>query len=458
MTIRDASKLLRSKEISVKELVQQSLAAAERDAHLNAFITITADQALRRAEELDEELRQGQDRGPLHGIPIGFKDLCYTRGTRTTNGSKLFTDFVPDYNATVVERLEAAGAISIGKLNQHEIAYGITSSNPWFGHVRNPWNPECIPGGSSGGSGVAVAAGSIFCGIGSDTGGSIRCPAAFCGTVGIKPTFGRVSRHGCFPLGLSLDTVGPLTRSVADAAVVLGVIAGPDLRDDATLRHPAESFVVDRTNSLEGVRLGVPDNFYTDRLHPDVASMYKGAIRTAEELGARITAVTVPDPEGLNVLARVTLLCEATAVMRPYLHRREELGKDVMGLLDQGGLVGASEYISAQRLRRSMQVAWDRMFRDVDALVTPCSPVPAPRIGQSSVTVSGVDEDTRIASTKYLRGVNVLGLPAIAIPCGLTSDPLPVGLQIIGSAWSEQRLIAYASALERALPAVRLPG
>jgi aspartyl-tRNA(Asn)/glutamyl-tRNA(Gln) amidotransferase subunit A len=458
MTIGEAGRLLRAREISSVELVQNALDGAERDQALNAFLTITGDEALASAEELDRDLQSGRDRGPLHGIPIAFKDLYYTRGVRTTNGSKLFESFVPDEDATVVRKLQGAGAVCIGKLNQHELAYGITSNNPWFGAIRNPWDPECIPGGSSGGSGVTVATGTVFAALGSDTGGSIRNPAALCGTVGIKPTFGRVSRCGCFPLGLTLDTMGPLTRTVEDSAIVMNVIAGFDPQDDATVDRPVVDFVPPAATepSLDGVRLGVPNNFFLSRLHPDIDLLYRAAVREAERLGAEVLPVDVPDPEGLNLIARTTLLGEASAVLQKYLGRRSEIGADVRALLDQGSELGAAEYINAQRVRRRMQSEWRAMFDRIDVLLTPSSPMPAPRIGQSTVLLGGQEEDTRLAATKFLRGVNAMGLPALAIPCGVTRERMPAGLQLIGSAWSEKRLFAWGRALESVLPEVRL--
>jgi len=460
-TIHDAGRLLRSGQISVVELVEEALRGAEADQRLNAFITITGDQARQEARVLDAELRAGQNRGPLHGIPIGLKDLVYTRGVRSTNGSKLFENFVPSFDATLLTKLSAAGAISIGKLNMHEMAYGISSSNHWYGSVRNPWNPDCIPGGSSGGSGVTVATGTVFCAIGSDTGGSIRNPAAYCGVVGIKPTFGRVSRHGVFPLGLTLDTLGPLTRSVADAALVLGVMSGGDPKDDATGTRGTEEFVPAGDNgapALKGVRIGVPENFFLARLHPDVAAAYQNALRIAESLGAILVPVHVPDPEGLNAIARTTLLSEASAVLQPYWERRDEIAPEVLTLLDQGRLVTATEYVNAQRLRRHMQGSWRTMFAGIDVLLTPSSPVPAPKIGQTTVEIDGQPEDTRLASTRLLRGVNALGLPGLAIPAGLTElERMPIGLQLIGAAWSEKRLFAYGHALESALPKISLP-
>ena len=316
-------------------------AAIQRIERLNsrlcAFLTVTADSALTRAREAEAELAAGRDRGPLHGIPIAVKDLFYTRGVRTTGGSKIFEDFVPDYDAAVVEKLEAAGAVMLGKLNMHELAYGITSANPHFGPVRNPWNPEYSPGGSSGGSGAAVAAGMVYAAMGSDTGGSIRIPASFCGVVGLKPTYGRVSRYGTMPLGYSLDHMGPLTRSARDAALVLNAIAGYDARDPASSRHPVVDFVPDEECSIRGLRVGFPENFLFERLDPDVESAVRGAVARAGSLGAVVKPVKIrPDPEAMNAIARTVLLGEAAATLQPYLGNREKFGADVLALLDQG--------------------------------------------------------------------------------------------------------------------------
>ena len=455
MTIAETGPRLRTREISCKDLVEQALSGAERDRRFNAFITVTADQAVARARELDRELSNGKDRGPLHGIPVGFKDLFFTKGVTTTDGSKLFADFTPDYDATVVAKMEAAGAISVGKLNMHECAYGITSSNPHYGAVRNPHNPDCIPGGSSGGSGVAVATGTIFCGMGSDTGGSIRIPASFCGVVGLKATFGRVSRHGCFPLGLSLDHMGPLTRSVRDAALVLNAIAGPDGHDEACSHRPVEDYVPGEDASLQGKRVGLPENFYTDKLDTEMREAFNRAASLAESQGARIVPVRIPDPEGLIAVARVILLAEASAVMQPHWNRREDFGPDVLTLFDQGRLVPATQYVNAQRVRREMIRNYAKLFDGIDVLFTPTTPMAAPRIGQTTVRLGDSDEDTRLSATRFMRGINVLGNPALSIPCGWSSTGLPFGLQLVGRPWGERMLLDCGAAMERALmPAV----
>ena len=285
MTIREAAQALRERQVSSVELTTAALGRVERlDGKLRSFITVTADRALAQAAASDAALAAGKPRGLLEGIPIAVKDLFYTCGIRTTGGSALYADHVPQSSATVVERLDAAGAVMLGKLNQHELAYGITSANPHFGAVANPWNLEHSPGGSSGGSGAAVAAEIVYAAMGTDTGGSIRIPASFCGTVGLKPTYGRVSRHGVMPLGYSLDHMGPLARSVRDAAVVLNAIAGPDPRDETSSRFPVVDYVPEEGCSVRGLRVGFPSNFYFDRIDPEVESSVRGALARAAAL------------------------------------------------------------------------------------------------------------------------------------------------------------------------------
>jgi aspartyl-tRNA(Asn)/glutamyl-tRNA(Gln) amidotransferase subunit A len=451
MTVREAAAALRSRRVSSSELTDAALARIERlNPGLNAFITVTADTARERARRADQELASGKDRGPLHGIPIAVKDLFATRGVRTTGGSRIYENFVPQSNDAVVDKLEAAGAILTGKLNLHELAYGITSTNPYFGAVRNPWNVEHIPGGSSGGSGAAVATGMVFAAMGSDTGGSIRIPASFCGTVGLKPTYGRVSRYGSLPLGWSLDHMGPLTRSVADAAIVLNAIAGHDPRDPASSRRPTVDYVPDEGGSIRGLRIGFPDRFYMDRLDPDVEAAVRGAVARAQSLGAVVKPVSLPDIGEINAAARVILLAEAAAMMEPQLNNRSNFGPDVLALFDQGRLVPAVDYVNAQRLRRKLRHDFNQIWSEVDCLFTPTTPNTAPRIGERIVRLGNQDEDVRLATTRLVRAINVLGLPALSLPCGLSRTGLPTGLQIIGPAFDEALILRAGAALEEA--------
>ncbi|HXA52696.1 MAG TPA: amidase, partial [Candidatus Acidoferrum sp.] len=438
MTIREAAESLRARRISSVELTMMALKRIDRqNADLRAFITVTADQAMEQARLADAEFAAGTDRGPLQGIPVAVKDLFLTAGVRTTGGSRIYEDFVPGHDAAVVEKLQAAGAVMLGKLNMHEMAYGITSANPHFGTVRNPWSPQHSPGGSSGGSGAVVAARIAFLAMGSDTGGSIRIPASFCGVTGLKPTYGRVSRYGALPLSWSLDHMGPLTRTVRDAALALNIIAGRDPRDPTSSRRPIVDFVPDPECSISGLRIGFPADFYFDNLHPDVESSVRGAIARASSLGATVRPVRLPDLEAINAVARVILLAEAAAVVTPHRDRRKLFGRDVLALLDQGRLVPAVDYVNAQRLRRSLRREFDRVWQDVDCFLAPTTPATAPKIGDTTVRLGGRDEDVRLAATRLVRGINALGLPALSMPCGLSGAGLPVGLQIVGPAFEE---------------------
>jgi aspartyl-tRNA(Asn)/glutamyl-tRNA(Gln) amidotransferase subunit A len=426
MTIEEAAAELRARRISAVELAQESLRRIrESQPRLNAFITITEDVALEQARQADEELARGVDRGPLHGIPYALKDLFATCGIRTTCGSKIFADRITDSDSEVYRKLTEAGAVLMGKTGMHEFAYGITNNNPHFGPVRNPHDPSRIPGGSSGGSGAAVAADLVFFAMGTDTGGSIRVPASYCGCVGLKPTYGRVSRAGVFPLGYSLDHVGPLTRTVRDAGIVMAAIS------DFQAGNPA---VATR-------RIGVPENFFTERLAPDVAAAFDRALRTAETLGARLVPIQVPDPAAINTAGRVILLSEASTVLQPYLNRREDFGTDVLALVDQGRLMAATDYIDAQRLRRLFQKRWSKLWEKADVIFTPTTPIQAPLIGQSEVA----GEDVRLASTRFVRPFNVLGLPALSI--SFSTSSLPIGLQMVGQPLREGELLAFAESI-----------
>jgi aspartyl-tRNA(Asn)/glutamyl-tRNA(Gln) amidotransferase subunit A len=449
VTIREASEGLRARRFSAVELANAAISRIDQhNAELRAFITVTAGQALNQARQADRDLAQGKDRGPLHGIPIALKDLFATRGVRTTAGSKVYENYLPEIDATVVEKLLAAGAVPLGKLNMHELAYGITSANPHFGAVSNPWNRQHSPGGSSGGSGAAVAAEMVFMAMGTDTGGSIRIPASFCGTVGLKPTYGRVSRFGVLPLGYSLDHVGPLGRSVRDAALGLNVIAGHDPLDPTSSRRPVVDYVPGPDCTIGRVRIGVPDSFFFDRLDGEVEAAVRGGLARAESLGAEIRPVRLPDMEALKAIARIILLSEASAVAEPYPQDRSLYGADVRALLDQGRLVPATDYINAQRLRRRIRREFDRVWKEVDCLITPATPIPAPRIGDTTVRLGGREEDVRLAATRLVRPVNALGYPALSLPCGLSAAGLPVGMQIIGPAFEEALVLRVGAALE----------
>ena len=423
MTIAEAGRKLRARETSSVELTTESLRRIrQQQPRLNAFISITEELALEQARRADDEFARGIDRGPLQGIPYALKDNFATRGIPTTCGSRIFADRLPDRDAAVYTKLIDAGAVLTGKTGMHEFAYGITSSNSSFGDIHNPHDPARIPGGSSGGSGVAVTADTVFFAMGSDTGGSIRVPASYCGCVGFKPAYGTLSLDGVFPLGFSLDTVGPLTRSAGDAALVMNALKEFDPPRD----------------SGQPRRVGVPRNFFNEGVAHSVAAAYDDALRHAQRLGCGLVPITVPDPAELNTIGRVILLSEASAVLQRWLERRNEFGADVLALIEQGRLVSATDYIDAQRLRRVCQARWANVWEHVDVVFTPTTPVQAPLIGQAEVG----GEDVRLASTRFVRPFNVLGIPALSIP--LSTSDLPVGLQLVGPRGHEPELLSLA--------------
>jgi len=432
---------LRARKVSSRELVTQSLREIERlDSKLNAFITVTREAALTEASARDEELARGIDRGPLHGIPIAHKDLMRTKGVRTTAGSKIFADYLPRRDAAIVTKLREAGAVSLGKTGLHELAYGITSNNPHFGAIHNPWDLARIPGGSSGGSAAAVAAGILPLATGTDTGGSIRVPASFCGIVGLKPTFGRVNVRGVLPLGFSQDHVGPLTRTVRDAAIAFQAMA-----DDPT------DYVPPADSDLTGLRIGLPQNFFMQQVDPEVEASVRAAFDTAAAAGGLVVDVKVPDMEALRSAAATCLLVEAASALRPFLDRRADFGADVLPMLDQGKSIPAIDYIEAQRTRRRIGRQFASLFEQVDCIFTPATPTTAPKIGQKALEIRGAAEEVRAAATRFTRGMNALGLPAISIPCGFSRSGLPIGLQMICAARQDDLLLHAAAAMEDAI-------
>ncbi len=452
LTINYLAPKIESGELSPVELTRQVLDLIEkRQSRLNAFITVTAEHALAQARRAEHEIQAGQYRGKLHGIPYAAKDLFFTKGIKTTVGSKIMDDFVPEYDCAVVEKLSAAGAVMVGKAGLHEWAYGITSNNPHYGSIRNPWDLDRIPGGSSGGSTSALAGGLCSFSLGSDTGGSIRIPASFCGLVGLKPTFGRVSRYGVFPLGHTLDHAGPFGLTVADTAEVYKAMAGGDARDESSVHRPLTQPKFASEPRLTGRKIGIPENFYFDQLHPEVEAAVRKAISVLGDLGAELRPITVPDIEEFNSIARLILLAEGSSVHEKRLRdRREDFGEDVRALFDQGRFVRATDYLNAQRRRRALLDGFNELLGEVDAIVTPTISVPPAKIGQDTLVVSGVEHNVRLATTRIVRALNLTGLPLLSVPCGLTSENLPIGLQIIGGLWDEAGILEIGHAYEQA--------
>ena len=443
--------LLARRQVGALELTQAFLARIEGvDARLNSYITVTADAAVRTARRLD---RQRGRRGPLHGLPVAVKDLCATKGIRTTAGSKILADWVPNYDATVVERWHAAGAVLLGKLNLHEFAYGVTTNNPHYGPTHNPWDAERVPGGSSGGSGAAVAAALCAGAIGTDTGGSIRIPAAACGVVGLKPTYGRVSRHGVVPLSWSLDHVGPLARSVEDAALLLGPIAGRDERDPTTSTRRVENYRAALRRAPKGLTIGIPREHFFELLDDHVRKAFETAVAVLKRIGVRIQSISVPSFVEAQAAAVAIMAPEASAYhARTLRARAADFGADVRSMLELGNMIPAATMVAAQRLRARLASECAAAFQRVDAMVVPALAVPPPRFTDTVLHIGGTAVDPGLALSRNMMPFNLTGLPAICLPCGRSPDGLPIGLQIAGRPFEESTILRLAHGYEQATP------
>jgi len=446
LSLKDASAMVRRKAVSPVELTQACLARIERlNPALNAFITVTAEQALREARDAEAEIQKGKWRGPLHGIPIALKDLFDTAGVRTTAGSGVFKDRVPEQDAEVVRRLRAAGAVLLGKLNMHEFAYGGTSVATYFGAVHNPWNLDRIAGGSSGGSAAAVAAGLCYGALGSDTGGSIRQPSAYCGIAGLKPTYGRVSTRGVIPLSWSLDHVGPMCRSVGDAALLLQAIAGYDPQETNSVDVPVPDYTQALRAKVSPLRLGVPRKMFFEQIDAEIAAAVNQAIEVLRKLTAGVRDVELPPYDTLPVVP-----AEAYAYHAPYVTKMPELYQpSVRERVESGKNITAETYIAGRRELDRLRRAVREVFTGVDLLITPTTPVSPATIADSA------QADVRPPggvgfSLRNTQPFDIFGLPAISVPCGFTNSGLPIGLQITGPHWGEPAVLALAHAYEQA--------
>jgi len=456
LSIESLAALLRRRKLSPVELTRSLLdRVACLNPKLNAFLTVTADRALADARRAEKEILAGRWRGPLHGVPISLKDNIWTRGIRTTAGSRILADFVPDRDATVARRLRRAGAVLLGKTNMHEFAYGVTNANPHYGPARNPWDLARIPGGSSGGSAAALAAGLCFASIGSDTGGSIRIPAALCGIVGLKPTFGRVSCFGVIPLAHSLDHTGPLARTVADAAIVLRAIAGRDPLDPTTSARPVPDYPQALRRKPARVRLGWPREYFWEMLDPEVRRIAESAAHSFADLGATIEEVSLPHLRASEDSSTHIALAEARQFHESsgwYPARAADYGEDVRKRLELASDVRAVDYLAAFAFRKLLSADFDAAFSRVDALLAPSTPIPAPLLDEKLVSIGAQEESVRSALLRLNRPANFTGPPAMSIPCGFTSSGLPVGLQLIGRSFDEQALLRLALLFEQSNP------
>jgi aspartyl-tRNA(Asn)/glutamyl-tRNA(Gln) amidotransferase subunit A len=453
LEIVEVAPLLRDRRVSPVELTEAYLDRITRlDSRLNTYIRVMPEQARAAAREAELEIGRGAWRGPLHGVPIGIKDLFDVAGVPTTMGSKILRDNVPSLDATVVERLRTAGAVILGKHNLHEFAFGITSENPHYGAVRNPWDLDRVPGGSSGGTAAAVAAGLCAAGLGSDTGASIRAPASFCGIVGLKPTYGRVSKAGALPLAWSLDHPGPLARSVADCALVLQAIAGSDSRDLSSSSEPVPDFSADLDRGVGGLRLGIPREYFFDIVEPEVKRLFDQAIATLEGLGAQVVEVSLPHVEHAQVAGNVIMSSEAAAWHAKWLRERPgDYGADVLQRIRGGLLVRATEYLHSQQMRALIQEDFLKAFEQVQVVLSPTVPLVAPPIGHTLEPGGPLNVVPRAIANRTTVPCNLTGMPAISVPCGFSqTDRLPVGLQIMAPAFAEPRVLRVAAAYESA--------
>jgi aspartyl-tRNA(Asn)/glutamyl-tRNA(Gln) amidotransferase subunit A len=451
LTICHLAPLIRRRKLSPVDLALTLLARIDRrQDDLNSYLTVTSDLALAQAKRAEREITNGRYRGPLHGIPICLKDLFFTRGIRTTAGSKILRHFVPDYNAAVVDRLFKAGAVLLGKTNLHEFAYGATNVNPHYGPVHNPWAAGRISGGSSGGSAAAVVAGLAVASLGTDTGGSIRIPAAACGCVGFKPSYGRVPLCGVIPLAASLDHAGPICRCVEDAGIMLEAVAGADRCDPASFGDMGERFLQDLKKGPGGLRIGIPKQYFFDRIQGDVRRNTLDAIAVLEQNGAEVREINLKLMGETAKLAGQITLAEALVYHWRWVQKRaDDYGSDLRIRLREGMEISALSYLHAQEVRNAYTAAFESSFQSVDLIATPTLPVAAPRIEENEVMAGRARENVRVALLRLTRPGNLTGLPAISLPSGFTKDGLPTGLQLIGRPSDERTVLRGAYAFER---------
>jgi aspartyl-tRNA(Asn)/glutamyl-tRNA(Gln) amidotransferase subunit A len=453
-TIEEVARLFRKRKLSPVELAKFMLARIEQlNPKLNAYLTVTAELALAQARKAESELfgarghKSLRDRGPLHGIPISLKDNIYTEGIHTTAGSRILKDFIPKKDATVVAELRQAGVVLLGKTNLHEFAYGVTTNNPHYGPTRNPWDLSRIPGGSSGGSAAAVAAGLCYGSIGTDTGGSVRIPAALCGVVGLKPGLGWVSTDGVIPLSPRLDCVGPIARTTQDAALLLQPIA-LRVKGDALFRSLKKP-----SGRHRKFRLGLSRKFFFEAISDDVRQIFNAALGSFRKIGAQLSEVSIPLLRETEDAGNQIAWAEATHYHQQsgwFPSRAADYGDDVRTRLEMGTKVPATAFLGALEMRDQFiqQLHLAMTSSGVDALVVPTTPIAAPRVDEETTRIGETVHPTRALLLHHNRPANLAGVPAISIPCGFTPDGLPVGLQLIGAVAEEHALLRIAHAFE----------
>jgi aspartyl-tRNA(Asn)/glutamyl-tRNA(Gln) amidotransferase subunit A len=452
LSLTEVAQAIAQKRFSSREVTKSCLdRIAQWQPRLNAFLAIEADEALAAADAADAALAKGSARGALHGVPLAHKDMYYDAGKIVTCGSKIRREFVATSTSTALQRLKDAGTIRLGSLQMVELAYGPTGHNTHYGAVHNPWGLDHITGGSSSGSGSAVAARLTFAALGSDTGGSIRMPAHFCGVTGLKTTYGRISRAGAMPLSQSLDTVGPLARTAKDCALLLGLMAGADPKDPTATAEPVPDYMAATRESITGLTIGVPSAFYVDDLDPEVARILDETMAVLKREGADIVQVELPDQRQLTAACQLVLAVEASAFHKRWLiERPQDYGPQVLMRLQNGLAIPGVSYLEAMRWRGPALAAFLAAVAGVDAVIAPVAPVAAPTLAESDVGNSPDAESVIQRLTRFTRPINYLGLPSLAIPSGFTKNGLPVGMQLIGRSFDEAMLLRIGAAFQRA--------
>lgn len=452
-SVTEIAPLIENKDISPVELTKAVLDHAEKnDEKINAYISFRREKALEDAKKAEQEIINGNYRGIYHGIPMGIKDNIYIKGEVTTMAAKIHRDFVPSYNATVIDKLNEAGAIIIGKLNMHEYAWGATTNNPHYGPCRNPWDLEYIPGGSSGGSGAALIAHTTMATLGTDTGGSVRIPAATNGIVGLKQTYGRVSNYGSFPLAWTLDHIGPMTKTVKDAAALLEVIAGYDPKDSTTVNVPVDQYLDVITGDVKDLVIGINEEYFFNNVDKDIEQAVRNKIRQLEKEGARIQEVDIPSLQFSEWAVMTTIISEPAAIhQQNHLNRPEDFGEDLQFLFDLGELPSAVDYIHAQQIRRHLKQDFQNVFENIDVLITPTLPIQTPKIGADTVELNGEEVGVLDHIIRFTGPFNITGLPALSVPCGFKGH-LPIGIQIVGKPFDEKTILNVGYAIEQMNP------
>jgi len=453
-TISELAPLIEKKEISPVDVAVDIMERIKLfDNEINSYIYVTPEErVIELAKNAETEIVSGNYKGPLHGIPLALKDIFSVEGEVATIGSKIHGDYIAEQDATVVQKLKESGAFFTGKLNLHEYASGGTTLNEHYGACRNPWDTSRIPGGSSGGSGAAVAADLTIASLGTDTGGSIRIPASANGIVGLKPTHGLVSKFGCFPLSWSLDHIGPMTKNVTDAAILLEQIVGFDSQDATSIKAPKIAYQEALTGDITGKIIGIEESYFFKEVDNEVAELVRQGIQTLEKMGAKIEIVKAPSLKYAEYAEFMTLFGETALIHKKnMLERPEDFGPSVRNSFLLANMITSDQYLEAQQIRRMMALDFEEIWSKVDAIVAPTMPIIPFKIGENRVKINGEEFSAHHSLGRLNGPANLLGLPSIAVPCGFAQD-MPIGMQIIGAPLSEATLLNLAYAFEKSNP------